>query len=137
MSSTTATNEENGKPLERSEDEEAKIALEAAKAAAASITSEKERLANELKDDAKKQQEAEKDMSTSDLKALKQLEFYFSDSNFRRDNFLRGKADENEEGFVEIAVLLTFNSTPEVDNAYCCSIASNFLSTVFLSTPNA
>ena len=83
MSSTTATNEENGKPLERSEDEEAKIALEAAKAAAASITSEKERLANELKDDAKKQQEAEKDMSTSDLKALKQLEFYFSDSNFR------------------------------------------------------
>ena len=116
MSSTTATNEENGKPLERSEDEEAKIALEAAKAAAASITSEKERLANELKDDAKKQQEAEKDMSTSDLKALKQLEFYFSDSNFRRDNFLRGKADENEEGFVEIAVLLTFNRLKQLCN---------------------
>ena len=73
--------------------------MEAAKAAAASITSEKERLANELKDDAKKQQEAEKDMSTSDLKALKQLEFYFSDSNFRQDNFLRGKADENERRF--------------------------------------
>ena len=77
MSSTTATNEENGKQLERSEDEEAKIELEAAKAAAASITSEKERLANELKDDAKKQQVAEKDMSTSDLKALKQLEFLY------------------------------------------------------------
>jgi lupus La protein len=111
-----STTEENGKPLERSEGDEGTLALEAAKAAAASISSEKERVKTEVKKAEDRQMEAEKDMSTNDLKALKQLEFYFSDSNFRRDNFLRGKANENEEGFVEIAVLLTFNRLKQLCN---------------------
>ena len=48
-------------------------------------------------------------LSVEDLKVLRQFEFYFSDSNFRRDKFLRGKADEDEAGFVDLSVLLTFN----------------------------
>lgn len=39
----------------------------------------------------------------------KQIEFYFSDSNFRNDKFLKEKAAEDGEGFVSIDVLLTFN----------------------------
>jgi len=40
-----------------------------------------------------------------------QIEFYFSDSNFRKDKFLKGKAaaDEAKEGYVPLSVLLTFN----------------------------
>eukprot|EP01035_Chromulina_nebulosa_P017798 gene17798-23406_t len=39
----------------------------------------------------------------------KQVEFYFSDSNFRKDTFLKAAADSDPEGFVPISVLLTFN----------------------------
>ena len=38
-----------------------------------------------------------------------QVEFYFSDSNFRNDKFLKEKAAEDDEGFVSIETLLTFN----------------------------
>jgi len=47
-------------------------------------------------------------MASSDaIKA--QIEFYFSDSNFRKDNFLKTSASQDKEGFVPIKVLLTFN----------------------------
>ena len=62
------------------------------------------------------QLETEAEMNLTDLKTLRQLEFYFSDSNFRRDNFLRGKASENTEGFVPISVLLTFNRLKSLCN---------------------
>mmetsp|Transcript_4762 Transcript_4762/g.4810 ORF Transcript_4762/g.4810 Transcript_4762/m.4810 type:complete len:245 (+) Transcript_4762:75-809(+) len=39
----------------------------------------------------------------------KQIEFYFSDSNFRKDTFLREAALSDSEGFVPISTLLTFN----------------------------
>lgn len=39
----------------------------------------------------------------------KQIEFYFSDSNFRNDKFLKEKSAEDGEGFVSIETLLTFN----------------------------
>lgn len=39
----------------------------------------------------------------------KQIEFYFSDSNYRRDNFLRKTAESDPEGYVPISILLTFN----------------------------
>lgn len=39
----------------------------------------------------------------------KQVEFYFSDSNFRKDTFLRTAAEADGEGFVPIKVLLDFN----------------------------
>lgn len=44
----------------------------------------------------------------------KQLEYYFSDSNFRRDRFLRGKVAEDADGFVQLSVLLTFNRVKAV-----------------------
>ena len=39
----------------------------------------------------------------------KQIEYYFSDFNFRKDKFLRHKAAEDADGFVVLDVLLTFN----------------------------
>jgi lupus La protein len=39
----------------------------------------------------------------------KQVEFYFSESNYRKDTFLRAAAESDPEGFVPISVLLTFN----------------------------
>lgn len=39
----------------------------------------------------------------------KQIEFYFSDSNFRKDLFLRTAAEKDADGFVPISILLTFN----------------------------
>lgn len=45
-----------------------------------------------------------------DIDAIRrQLEYYFSDSNLPRDKFLRAKTEENEDGFVKLSVLLTFN----------------------------
>eukprot|EP00009_Paramoeba_aestuarina_P002445 CAMPEP_0201509932 /NCGR_PEP_ID=MMETSP0161_2-20130828/2836_1 /ASSEMBLY_ACC=CAM_ASM_000251 /TAXON_ID=180227 /ORGANISM="Neoparamoeba aestuarina, Strain SoJaBio B1-5/56/2" /LENGTH=371 /DNA_ID=CAMNT_0047905031 /DNA_START=22 /DNA_END=1137 /DNA_ORIENTATION=- len=43
----------------------------------------------------------------------KQIEFYFSDSNFRDDKFLRGEAAKNE-GFVEVKVLGSFNRVKQL-----------------------
>jgi len=49
--------------------------------------------------------------ATDDLlgKVQIQVEFYFSDSNFPRDKFLRAVAAQNEDGYVPIATLATFN----------------------------
>lgn len=40
---------------------------------------------------------------------LNQIEYYFSDSNFRHDKFLRGKAAEDSDGYVPLTVIATFN----------------------------
>lgn len=49
-------------------------------------------------------------MAEVDREAIKrQIEFYFSDSNFRKDAFLRGQAQADPNGYVTIQVLLTFN----------------------------
>ena len=42
-------------------------------------------------------------------KLKKQVEFYFSDSNFRVDKFLKAKVAEDSDGYVALSVLLTFN----------------------------
>ena len=42
-------------------------------------------------------------------KLRKQIEYYFGDANFRNDKFLKGKANEDADGFVGLSVLLTFN----------------------------
>lgn len=42
-------------------------------------------------------------------KIKKQVEFYFSDSNLYRDNFLHDKVKANNDGFVDIALLCTFS----------------------------
>jgi lupus La protein len=48
-------------------------------------------------------------MSALTEQVRKQVEFYFSDSNYRRDNFLRKCAESDPEGYIPIATLLTFN----------------------------
>lgn len=40
---------------------------------------------------------------------IRQIEYYFSENNMRRDKFLISKVGETEEGWVDISVLLTFN----------------------------
>jgi len=47
-------------------------------------------------------------MADLENKVRAQIEFYFSDSNFPRDKFLREQAAQNEEGYVPLQVLLTF-----------------------------
>ena len=47
--------------------------------------------------------------AASNDRITKQVEFYFSDSNYRRDSFLRAAAENDPEGFVPISTLLTFN----------------------------
>lgn len=47
----------------------------------------------------------------SSKKAIReQVEYYFSDANFPRDKFLRGKCEQDEDGFCDVEVLLTFNN---------------------------
>lgn len=46
----------------------------------------------------------------------KQVEFYFSESNYRKDTFLRAAAESDPEGFVPITVLLTFNKLKQLTN---------------------
>ncbi|CAM9178194.1 unnamed protein product [Chrysoparadoxa australica] len=42
-------------------------------------------------------------------KIKRQVEFYFGDANFRKDNFLKNEAAKDPDGFVKVSVLLTFN----------------------------
>ena len=42
-------------------------------------------------------------------KIVQQCEFYFGDVNLRKDGFLRQRIEESEDGWIAIAVLLTFN----------------------------
>jgi len=48
-------------------------------------------------------------MADLESRILKQVEFYFGDSNFAKDKFLRSLAAQTEEGYVLIATLLTFS----------------------------
>lgn len=51
----------------------------------------------------------------ADLAGIKkQVEFYFSDSNYRKDAFLRQSAEADSEGFVPISILLTFNKLKQL-----------------------
>ena len=40
---------------------------------------------------------------------LRQMEFYFSNSNLAKDSFLRSKMAENEEGWIPLSLFLSFN----------------------------
>ena len=58
----------------------------------------------------KKQQfpEAKRFDDRSERKILRQLEFYFSESNLPRDKFLRELVERDEDRFVEMKTLLKF-----------------------------
>jgi len=47
-------------------------------------------------------------------KVLKQVEFYFSDSNFPKDKFLRAQAALDAEGYVSLDKILTFKRMQEL-----------------------
>eukprot|EP00038_Savillea_parva_P017224 m.227542 g.227542 ORF g.227542 m.227542 type:complete len:439 (+) comp36931_c0_seq1:71-1387(+) len=49
-----------------------------------------------------------------DDRIQKQLEFYFSDANLRRDRFMRQFIESSHDGWVDIALLLTFNKLKTV-----------------------
>lgn len=53
-------------------------------------------------------------MASVDAQIKKQVEFYFSDSNFRRDKFLQAEAKKNDDGFVPFRVLFTFKKLAEL-----------------------
>jgi len=56
----------------------------------------------------KGRKEEKKDEPALSERVRRQLDFYFSDSNLRRDKFMRATVDVGG-GFVELATLLTFN----------------------------
>lgn len=43
-----------------------------------------------------------------------QVEFYFGESNLRKDKFLRNQIAKDADGFVDISVLLTFNKLKQL-----------------------
>jgi hypothetical protein len=47
-------------------------------------------------------------------KVVKQMEFYFSDSNLPRDKFMLEKVHESEEGFVDIGLIATFSRMRDI-----------------------
>lgn len=47
-------------------------------------------------------------MSSVESKILKQVEFYFGNSNLLKDKFLSGLIAKNDEGWVEIAIIASF-----------------------------
>lgn len=51
---------------------------------------------------------AEATSSNLQPKILKQVDYYFGDSNFPRDKFLRNKAKENPEGCIIIYLMPLF-----------------------------
>jgi len=62
-------------------------------------------------------------------KVLKQIHFYFSDSNMN-DKFLRKKIEEDASGFVDLSVLTSFNRMKEI----CVDI--NFIANVLKERSN-
>jgi lupus La protein len=48
-------------------------------------------------------------LSQLEVDIIRQIEYYFGESNLRRDKFLISKIAEDDEGWVPITVLLTFN----------------------------
>ncbi|XP_067623622.1 la protein homolog [Eurosta solidaginis] len=47
---------------------------------------------------------------------IRQVEYYFSDANLRRDKFLMGEISKNEDGWVPLTVLLTFKRLSALSN---------------------
>jgi hypothetical protein len=70
------------------------------------------------------------DMTTQEaIKLKRQLEYYFSDSNYARDKWMRQKAAENN-GYIPIDLFLTFNRVKPLTSDL------NFLNYVFQQIPD-
>lgn len=55
------------------------------------------------------QNSADENLTKLEQDIIRQVEYYFSESNMRRDKFLTQKVEENEGKWIPITVLLTFN----------------------------
>jgi len=51
-----------------------------------------------------------------DKQIVEQVEFYFSDSNLIKDKFLKDLVNKDDEGYVPIETLLTFNRLKKLSN---------------------
>lgn len=71
----------------------------------------KEEAKVEVKEEDKKIQT---DLTRLELDIIRQIEYYFSENNLRRDKFLIQKVADNPEGWVDISVLLTFNRLKKI-----------------------
>lgn len=61
----------------------------------------------------------------------RQVEYYFSEGNMRRDKFLNQKISENEEKWIDISVLLTFNRLKAITED------AKAIADTFVKSPNA
>lgn len=48
-------------------------------------------------------------LTKQEMDIIRQVEYYFGEWNLNRDKFLRGKISDNEDGWVKLDILLTFN----------------------------
>lgn len=79
--------------------------------------------------------EAKTDLTKLEQDIIRQIEYYFSENNLRRDKFMIEKTGSNE-GWVEIAVLLTFNRLKQITEdaqAIAAAIVKSSSGTVELS----
>lgn len=54
------------------------------------------------------------DLTKLELDIIRQIEYYFSENNLRRDKFLIQKVADSPEGWVDISVLITFNRLKKI-----------------------
>jgi lupus La protein len=66
---------------------------------------------------------SQEDLTKLERDIIRQLEYYFSENNLRRDKFLIKKIAETEDGWVELSVMLTFNRLKSIteDPAAICA----------------
>eukprot|EP00775_Hariotina_reticulata_P003295 gene3295-3571_t len=57
-------------------------------------------------------------------KLLKQVEFYFSDSNLPKDKFLRGQVEAHPEGYVDMSLIVSFARMRELLKVFQAAAAA-------------
>lgn len=62
-----------------------------------------------LERDSSQEDSSQADLTKLEQDIIRQIEYYFSENNLRRDKFLISKVGEAGDGWVDISVLLTFN----------------------------
>ena len=55
------------------------------------------------------QEQQENSFESTSAKVLKQVEFYFGDSNYARDKFLQEQAKKEEQGWIPLETIMSFN----------------------------
>lgn len=63
----------------------------------------------EIKEESTENGSSQENVTKLEGDIIRQIEYYFGECNLNRDKFLRGKINDNPDGWVPISVLLTFN----------------------------